>query len=80
MADRDSGASFSIGLLLGVAAGVAVGFLYAPKTGKETRALLKEKAHEAQEKVDELGEKAKEAADEAKKRVEERLHKKEAEG
>ena len=45
MADRDSGASFTIGLFLGVAVGVAVGFLYAPKTGKETRALLKEKAN-----------------------------------
>ena len=80
MADKDSGASFSIGLLLGVTVGVAVGFLYAPKPGKETRALLKEKTHEAREKADEFGEKARETAAEAKKRVEERLHKKEAEG
>jgi len=79
MAERDSGASFTIGLLLGVVVGVAVGFLYAPKPGRETRALLKEKAYEAKEKAEELSEEAKQAAAEAKKRVEERLHKKEAE-
>jgi gas vesicle protein len=54
MADRDSGNSFLIGFILGAVAGVAVGFLYAPKAGKETRTLLKEKAGELKEKASEM--------------------------
>ena len=78
MSDKDSGVSFTIGFLVGAAVGVAIGFLYAPKTGSETRALIKEKALEAREKAGEVAEKAKEAATEARKRVEDRLGKKEA--
>ena len=81
MSDKDSGISFTIGLLLGAAVGVAIGFLYAPQPGKETRELLKEKAETAREKAAEVAEKAKEAAAQAKKKVEERLvHKTEATG
>jgi gas vesicle protein len=54
MPDRDSGNSFLIGFILGAVAGVAVGFLYAPKAGKETRTLLKEKAGELKEKASEM--------------------------
>jgi gas vesicle protein len=54
MPDRDSGNSFLIGFILGAVAGVAVGFLYAPKAGKETRAILKEKAGEFKEKASEM--------------------------
>ena len=43
MNDRDS-SSFITGLILGTVVGLAIGFLYAPQTGKETRELLKEKA------------------------------------
>ncbi|MFC1915951.1 YtxH domain-containing protein [Chloroflexota bacterium] len=73
MAEKDSGASFTIGFILGAAIGVAIGFLYAPKPGGETRALLKEKAERAKEKASEVAEKAKEAAVKAEKRVEEKL-------
>jgi len=62
MAEKDTGTSFAIGFILGAAAGVAIGFLYAPKPGRETRALLKEKAERAAEK-------AKEAAAEAREKV-----------
>ena len=54
MAEKDSGNSFFIGFILGAIAGLAVGFLYAPKAGKETRALLKEKAGELKEKASEV--------------------------
>ena len=54
MAEKDSGNSFLIGFILGAIAGVAVGFLYAPKAGKETRALLKDKAGELKEKATEV--------------------------
>jgi len=80
MSDRDTGSSFAIGFIIGAIAGVAIGFLYAPKAGKETRALLREKAEEVKEKASEVTEKAKEAAAEARKRVTERLGRKEAEG
>ena len=72
MSDKESG-SFAIGFLLGAIAGVAIGFLYAPKAGKETRAMLKEKADEVKEKAEEVTEKAREAATDAGKKVKERL-------
>ena len=73
MAEKDTGASFAIGFLMGAIVGVAVGFLYAPKPGRETRAMLKEKAETAAEKAKETAEKAKEAAIAAEHRVEEKL-------
>ncbi|OGO30069.1 MAG: hypothetical protein A2Z29_06570 [Chloroflexi bacterium RBG_16_56_11] len=66
MSDRDSGSSFLIGFILGAVAGVAVGFLYAPKSGKETRALLKEK-------IGEMRGKANEATAETQKRIKDKL-------
>jgi gas vesicle protein len=79
MSDRDTGSSFAIGFIIGAIAGVAIGFLYAPKAGKETRSLLKEKAVEVKEKAGEVAEKAKEAAAKARLRVGEKLRSKEAE-
>jgi gas vesicle protein len=72
MTDRDAGSSFAIGFLVGAIVGVAIGFLYAPKAGRETRALLREKAGE-------IADKTKEAAAEAKKRLGEKLGHKGAE-
>gem|GEM_PF-1613445 len=51
------------GLLLGAAIGSAVGVLFAPKAGKETREDIKTKANEAQEKTQELIEQTKERAE-----------------
>lgn len=73
MADKDTGFSFTTGFILGAVVGVAIGFLYAPKPGKETRELLKEKAEKAKAKADEVAEKAKETAAETRGRVEEKL-------
>ncbi|MCJ7604867.1 MAG: YtxH domain-containing protein [Dehalococcoidales bacterium] len=70
MTEKDNGSSFAIGFLLGAIAGVAIGFLYAPKPGKETRTLLKEKAGEGLEL-------AKEAASGATRKVRETLSHKE---
>ena len=77
MSDKDSGSSFAIGFLIGAIAGVAIGFLYAPKSGKETREMLREKAGEIKEKAGEVTEKAKEAALEAGKRVRDKIGHKE---
>jgi len=77
VSDKDSGSSFAIGFLIGAIAGVAIGFLYAPKPGKETRAMLREKAEEIKEKAGEVTEKAKEAALDAGKRVKDKFEHKE---
>jgi len=42
--NKDSGAGFFTGLLVGALIGVVVGFLYAPQSGSETRRMVKEKA------------------------------------
>ena len=54
MVEKEGGSSFLIGFIIGAIAGVAVGFLYAPKAGKETRAILKEKAGQLKDKAGEL--------------------------
>lgn len=51
---------------------MAIGFLYAPKSGRETRSMLREKGGEVKEK-------AKEIAAKAKEKVRERLAGKEEE-
>ena len=58
---------------MGVAIGLAVGFLYAPRPGVETRERLKEKVAEVKEKASEVAEKVKETAAEAKQKAEEKL-------
>lgn len=80
MDNKESGIGFVIGLLTGAAIGVTIGFLYAPRPGKETRQILKEKTEEVREKASEVAEKAREAAVEARKRVEDKLGHKEAAG
>ena len=73
MSEKDTGSSFAIGFLIGAVVGVAVGFLYAPKAGKETRAMLKQKAGEVKEKAGEVTAKVTESALEAGKKVRSKL-------
>jgi gas vesicle protein len=65
MADGDRGSGFAIGLIVGAALGLAVGFLFAPRSGVETRQLLKEKAETARERAAEITSKVRETAGEA---------------
>ncbi|MEL7561849.1 YtxH domain-containing protein [Dehalogenimonas sp. 4OHTPN] len=69
----DSTGNFSIGLILGVAIGIGIGFMYAPQPGSATRALLKEKAIELSDKAEELADKVKEGASAARNNLENRL-------
>ena len=62
MSDKDNASGFVIGLLVGAVVGMAVGFLYAPKPGKETRALVREKALSAKDRAEDIIEEAKERA------------------
>jgi gas vesicle protein len=58
--DKDSAAGFGIGLLAGVVAGLAVGLLFAPQSGRETRQLIRDRAGNVYEKVGDVVETAKE--------------------
>ena len=49
--NKDKVSGLAIGLAVGAVIGLAIGFLYAPKSGKETRELIKEKALEVKEKA-----------------------------
>ncbi len=44
--NKDNAIGFGIGLVTGVVIGGVIALLYAPKTGKETRKLIKDKATE----------------------------------
>jgi len=54
MSDKNSGPGFGIGLILGIAAGAALGFLFAPRSGKETREMVKDRAVDVSETVKDL--------------------------
>ena len=54
MNNSNSEFKFAIGFILGMAAGLAIGFVFAPKAGEETRQLLKERVADAGEKVKEI--------------------------
>ena len=73
MSDKDTISGLAIGFILGAAVGLAVGILYAPRPGEETRELLKEKAEVARVKAVEAIEKVKETATSARKRAQEKL-------
>jgi gas vesicle protein len=49
-----------VGMVAGLAVGLAAGLLYAPRPGKETRAILKERAMEVWEKAEKMAEDMKE--------------------
>ncbi len=62
MLDREKGTGFAIGMLAGAALGLAVGILYAPRSGAETRAIMLEKTEEARSKARDIVQEARERA------------------
>ena len=73
MSEQEKVTGFGAGLLVGAAIGLVLGVLYAPRPGKETRALIMEKAEETKDKAEELIEEARKRAkkiiDEAKEKA-----------
>jgi gas vesicle protein len=63
-----------IGVLLGVAAGAALGVLLAPRSGKETRKLVRDKAKRAQQEIEDLLDQGHERWQQMRKRMVERKH------
>lgn len=57
--NREELSTFGIGLGVGLVAGGILGLLFAPKSGSETRAIIREKAVDVGMKAAEIGKKAK---------------------
>jgi gas vesicle protein len=66
--DHDNG-KFAAGVILGALIGASLAILFAPKSGEETRKIIKKKAKEYFDKGKEMVENKKENAKEAVKQV-----------
>jgi gas vesicle protein len=75
MSDRDEFGAFLVGFLVGGLSGAIVALLFAPQSGEETRALIKDKSIElrdrAQQSAEEALARAEAAAAEARARADE---------
>ncbi len=75
MSDRDEFGAFLVGFVVGGLTGAVVALLFAPQTGEETRALIKDKSIELRDKAqltaEEAYARAEAAAKEARARAEE---------
>ncbi len=75
MSDRDEFGAFLVGFIVGGLSGAVVALLFAPQTGEETRAIIKDKSIElrdrAQQTAEEALARAEAAAQEARARADE---------
>ncbi len=75
MSDRDEFGAFLVGFIVGGLTGAVVSLLFAPQSGEETRALIKDKSIELRDKAAVTAEqalaRAEEAANEARARADE---------
>jgi gas vesicle protein len=75
MSDRDEFGAFLVGFVVGGLTGAVVALLFAPQTGEETRALIKDKSIELRDKAQMTAEeayaRAEQAAKDARARAEE---------
>ena len=75
MSDRDEFGAFLVGFIVGGLTGAVVSLLFAPQSGEETRALIKDKSIELRDKASVTAEqaiaKAEAAAAEARSRADE---------
>lgn len=62
MADKSYGVDFFAGFVVGALVGAAAAILFAPQSGEETRALIRERSIELQERSVELSEEARRRA------------------
>ena len=78
MSDRDEFGAFLVGFVVGGLTGAVVALLFAPQTGEETRALIKDKSIELRDKAqltaEEAYARAEQAAKDARARAEELAH------
>ncbi|MBI5963329.1 MAG: YtxH domain-containing protein [Chloroflexi bacterium] len=78
MSDRDEFGAFLVGFVVGGLTGAVVSLLFAPQSGEETRALIKDKSIELRDKAQVTAEEALARAEalaaDARKRAEELTH------
>jgi gas vesicle protein len=78
MSDRDEFGAFLVGFIVGGLSGAVVALLFAPQSGEETRALIKDKSIEladrAQQTAEEALARAEATAQEARARADELAH------
>jgi gas vesicle protein len=60
--EHDATSGFLTGFIMGVIVGAAIGFLYAPHPGKETREIVKDQAGKIKSKTAAIAEEVKEKA------------------
>jgi len=60
--ERDTTSGFFTGFIMGVIVGAAIGFLYAPNPGKETREIVKDRAGKIKSRTAAIAEEVKEKA------------------
>lgn len=58
MSDRDEFGAFLVGFLIGGLSGAVVALLFAPQSGEETRAMIKDKSIELRDKAQQSAEEA----------------------
>ena len=58
MSDRDEFGAFLVGFLVGGLSGAVVALLFAPQSGEETRAMIKDKSIELRDKAQQSAEEA----------------------
>jgi len=61
--EKESGGGLFTGLLVGAIIGIGLGLLYAPRTGRETRDMLRQQAEDLKCRTKELGDELKEGAE-----------------
>ncbi len=74
MDNRNSGSLLGIGLAAGLALGLTIGLLYAPRPGRETRAMIKDRAMDIKDKAGDMAEDIRERAGSMMHSAKERLH------
>ena len=71
MSDHNEFGAFAIGLVIGGLAGVVAALLFAPQSGEQTRAQIKEKSIELRDKAQQTSQEAMARADELTRQLKE---------
>jgi gas vesicle protein len=69
---KNGATNFLVGMVIGLAVGAGISLLYAPKTGADTRAMIKEKAKKISDNASETFNKAKSKIAEMRGKAEEK--------